>query len=407
MIGLQNVVLSIMRVLSDSVLRSTYLTLFLLTSLTSISSACPFCGPVETPLSYSIARSSDLAIGESLTEAVANRQGQRRQSFSLLSRIRLTSSGKKTLSIEPPVPTVEAAVETSFSGTALLFNLPAVGWTARAADEMLLGYVLQAPLFKQKIFKKKNRLEWFAQWLDHPNSAISTDAYAEFALAPFQEVRDSAHAFSPEGVIDHLNDLSLQPQRRGFYGIVAGVLAHGSSKEDQSACTKALLRAITEQQSNDFQVGLDGIIAGLFIALGERALPILERQGLFEDEASPVNQRHLLQALRFCWEYPSDTIPRTEVTVITRRVLTVPHLTREVIVDLSRYQDWNSRNQIVATWDTLGADDPLIRPAIVGYLLACPTEKSASLLAQLRDKNMELFDKARQAAAIPFPAAAP
>ena len=78
-----------------------------------------------------------------------------------------------------------------------------------------------------------------------------------------------------------------------------------------------------------------------------------------------------------------------------------------MIVDLSRYQDWNSRNQIVAMWDTLGADDPLIRPAIVGYLLACPTEKSASLLAQLRDKNMELFDKARQAAAIPFPAAAP
>ena len=159
MIGLQNIMLSIMRVLSDSVLRSTSSTLLLLTSLTSISSACPFCGPVETPISYSIARSSDLAIGESLTEAVANRQGQRRQSFSLLSRILLTSSGKQTLSIEPPVPPVEAAVETSFSGTALLFNLPAVGWTARAADEMLLGYVLQTHLFKQKIFKKKNRQE--------------------------------------------------------------------------------------------------------------------------------------------------------------------------------------------------------------------------------------------------------
>ena len=396
-----------MRVLSDSVLRSTSSTLFLLTSLTSISSACPFCGPVETPISYSIARSSDLAIGESLTEAVANRQGQRRQSFSLLSRILLTSSGKQTLSIEPPVPPVEAAVETSFSGTALLFNLPAVGWTARTADEMFLGYVLQTPLFKQAIFNKKTRLEWFAQWLDHPNSAISTDAYAEFALAPFQEVRDSAHAFSPEGVIDHLNNLSLQPQRRGFYGIVAGVLAHGSSKEEQSSCTKALIRAITKQQSNDFQVGLDGIIAGLFIALGERALPILERQGLFDNDASPVDQRHLLQALRFCWEYPSDTVPRTEVILITRKLLPVPHLTPEVIVDLSRYMDWDFRNQIVAMWDTLGGEGPLIRPAIIGYLLACPSEKSASLLAQLREKNFELFEKAQQAAAIPFPAAAP
>ena len=393
--------------LSDTVFRSVCSTLFLLSTLTSTSSACPFCGPVETPLSYGIARSSDVAIGESLTEAVANRQGQRRQSFSLLSRILPTSSGRKAISIEPAVPPVEAAVETTFSGTALLFNLPAVGWKAIAADEMFIGYTLQIPPLKKQIFKDKNRLEWFAQWLDHPNHAISKDAYAEFALAPFQEVRDSTHAFSPAEVIDHLRDLSLQQQRRGFYGMVAGVLARQSPKESQIACTNALIREITEHQSNDFQAGLDGIMAGLFIALGEQALPVLKRKGLFENTASPVDQRHLLQALRFCWEYPTDTVPRTEVILITRKLLPVLHLTREVIVDLSRYQDWNFRNQIVAMWDTLGGEDPLIRPAIVGYLLACPSEKSASLLAQLREKNIELFEKAQQAAAIPFPAAAP
>jgi hypothetical protein len=69
--------------------------------------------------------------------------------------------------------------------------------------------------------------------------------------------------------------------------------------------------------------------------------------------------------------------------------------------------DWDFRNQIVAMWDTLGGEGPLIRPAIIGYLLACPSEKSASLLAQLREKNFELFEKAQRAAAIPFPAAAP
>ena len=189
--------------------------------------------------------------------------------------------------------------------------------------------------------------------------------------------------------------------------MIAGVLARQSPKKSQSACTNALISILTEDQSNDFQAGLDGVMGGLFIALGERALPILERRGLFENEASPVDQRHLLQALRFCWEYPSDTVPRTEVILITRKLLPVPHLTREVIVDLSRYQDWDFRNQIVAMWDTLGGEGPLIRPAIVGYLLACPSEKGASLLAHLRGKNIELFEKAQQAAAIPFPAAAP
>ncbi len=403
----RNIMLSIVLVLSDTVSYRVCSTLFLLSTLTSTSSACPFCGPVETPLSYGIARSNDLAIGESLTEAVANKQGQRRQLFSLLSRILPSSLERKVISIEPAEPPVEAAVETTFSGTALLLNLPAVGWTARAADEMFIGYTLEIPPLKQQIFQEKNRLEWFVKWLDHPNHAISKDAYAEFALAPFQEVRDSAHAFSQAEVIDHLRDLSLQQQRRGFYGMIAGVLARQSPKESQSACTNALISIITEDKSNDFQAGLDGVMGGLFIALGRRALPILERQGLFENEASPVDQRHLLQALRFCWEYPSDTVPRTEVILITRKLLPVPHLTREVIVDLSRYMDWDFRNQIVAMWDTLGGEGPLIRPAIVGYLLACPSEKSASLLAQLREKNFELFEKAQQAAAIPFPAAAP
>lgn len=407
MISLKNIMLSIVSVLSNTVFHSVCFTLFLLSTLTSTSLACPFCGPVETPLSYGIARSSDLAIGESLTEAVANKQGQRLQPFSLLSRILPSSLERKVISIEPAEPPVEAAVETTFSGTALLLNLPAIGWTARAADEMFIGYTLQIPPLKQKIFQDKNRLEWFVKWLDHPNHAISIDAYAEFALAPFQEVRDSAHAFSQAEVINHLHDLSLQQQRRGFYGMIAGVLARQSPKESQSACTNALISILTEDQSNDFQAGLDGVLGGLFIALGEQALPILERRGLFENDASPVDQRHLLQALRFCWEYPSDTVPRTEVISITRKLLPVPHLTREVIVDLSRYMDWDFRNQIVAMWDTLGGEGPLIRPAIVGYLLACPSEKSTSLLAQLKEKNIELFEKAQQAAAIPFPAAAP
>lgn len=407
MIGQKYLQLSIMWMHLDTVSRRACSTLCLLLSLASTSPACPFCGPVETPLSYSIERSSDIAIGDSVTDAVANIQGQQHQSFSLLSRIIPTPSGRKVVAIESAIPLVKATVETTFSGTALLFDLPVTGWTAHAADEMFLGYALQIPPLTQKIFNDKNRLEWFAQWLDHPNPAISKDAYAEFALAPFQEVRDSAHAFSPEHVVDHLNDLSIQQQRRGFYGIVAGVLARQSSKESQSACANVLVRMITKDQSSDFQAGLDGIMAGLFIALGKQALPVLERENLFENEASPVNQRHLLQALRFCWEYPSDTIPRTEVTFITRKLFPVPHLTREVIVDLSRYQDWAFCNQIVAMWDTLGTEDPLIRPAIIGYLLAYPSEKSASLLTQLREKDIEVFNKARQAAAIPFPAAAP
>ena len=53
-----------------------------------------------------------------------------------------------------------------------------------------------------------------------------------------------------------------------------------------------LVRMITKDQSSDFQAGLDGIMAGLFIALGKHTAGF-RSENLFENEASPVNQRHL------------------------------------------------------------------------------------------------------------------
>ncbi|MDA7991397.1 MAG: hypothetical protein MPJ25_00005, partial [Pirellulales bacterium] len=100
MIGQKYLQLSIMWMHLDTVSRRACLTLCLLSSLASTSPACPFCGPVETPLSYSIERSSDIAIGDSVTDAVANVQGQQHQSFSLLSRIIPTPSGRKVVAIE-------------------------------------------------------------------------------------------------------------------------------------------------------------------------------------------------------------------------------------------------------------------------------------------------------------------
>jgi hypothetical protein len=188
---------------------------------------------------------------------------------------------------------------------------------------------------------------------------------------------------------------------------LAGILSHTSTKQSQKTCIDALTQALENQPSSDFQTGLDGIIAGLFIALGEKTLPLLEHQKLFQSDASPINQRHLLQALRFCWEYPSDTIARKKVVSITRELLTIPHLSREVIVDLSRYQDWESCDSIAEIWDTLGTENPFIRPTIIGYLLTCPLEKSSVKLTELRNKNIKTFEEARQAALMPFPAAAP
>ena len=60
MSGLKNVMLSMVWILSDTVLRSVSSTLFLLSTLTSISSACPFyLEPRRTGLSQSVENSEE------------------------------------------------------------------------------------------------------------------------------------------------------------------------------------------------------------------------------------------------------------------------------------------------------------------------------------------------------------
>ena len=57
---------------------SLYIACCFIFFLSSKIFACPFCGPVETPISYTILQSSEAAVGESITRPQADTQGQRR-----------------------------------------------------------------------------------------------------------------------------------------------------------------------------------------------------------------------------------------------------------------------------------------------------------------------------------------
>ncbi len=59
---------------------------------------------------------------------------------------------------------------------------------------------------------------------------------------------------------------------------------------------------------------------------------------------------------------------------------------------------------VVSLWPT-GDDDPLIRPAIAGYLQACPTAEARQALTQLRTTDAAAVEAAIKAARLPLPAA--
>ena len=52
-------------------------------------------------------------------------------------------------------------------------------------------------------------------------------------------------------------------------------------------------------------------------------------------------------------------------------------------------------------WDSLGADDPLVRRAVAGYLTACPQAEAKALLDRIRERDPERLAAALAAAALP------
>jgi hypothetical protein len=298
--------------------------------------------------------------------------------------------------------TTTARVDGPVSGTALVFGSVSGGslrWSAIDANESLLGYAADAPATS---LAAAERLRWFARRLEHPEPAIAADAFTEFGLAPYEAVRDAANAFDADALASWINEPGIDARRRGFYGLAAGIVAaHAADAATRGRLREALDAAI-DAPADDFRAGFDGLLGGLLVAEGTAGLDALERRGLFAPTARPLDQRHLLAALRFAWESLGDTIPRDRVAEATARLLASPAVAADAAVDLARYGAWANVDDVARLWETLGRDDPLVRRAVAGYLAACPLPLARAHLERLRAADPILLNAALEAARGPL-----
>jgi|688.fasta_scaffold01955_5 hypothetical protein len=360
--------------------------------------ACPFCGTVGQSLSQRRDEATVVAVGEAEGGDSADAQGFRSQQFRLDQLLRGNADAAVAGARVP------ARVVGPVAGTAVLFGTEAAAgattrrtWSAVAADEIVLGYVAAAPAIDRPAAE---RLRWFAGRLEHPNATIAADAFTEFGLAPFATVRAAADALDPARLRAWVSEPGIDARRRGLYGLLLGVAAATQDPADSQTCLDALQQAIAAP-ADDFRAGFDGLLAGLLVAEGERGLDFLHDRGLFGRNARPLDQRHLLAALRFASESLADTIPRRRIIGATAALLASPVVAADATVDLARYQAWDELAAVARLWDTFGADDPIIRRAVAGYLTACPLPAASQALARIRTHNPALLQQALEAAALP------
>ena len=354
--------------------------------------ACPFCGPVGESLARRRDTAAFVCIAEAAEPARPDPSGLLAGAFRV---IQVLPDTPGHVDGEPPAVVI-ARVGAPIEGTAVLFGSTdsPPRWTALAADEALLGHVVSAPAITAPA---GDRLSWFAARLEHPEPAIADDAFAEFAVAPYPAVRDAAAALAERPLAAWVADPATDQRRRGFYGLALGIVVAERSAIGKDL-SSAPLRTALDAAGSDFRAGADGLMAGILVADGSEGLDwLVARAG----PDRPVDQRQLLAALRFASEVLTATIPPGRISAATARLARSPAVAADAIIDLARAEAWEEVDAVAAWWDA-AADDPLIRRAVAGYLVACPLAAARDHLERIGRTDPAGLAAARAAAELPL-----
>lgn len=360
----------------------------------TLAVACPFCDVVGRSLAQRRDAAAAVAVAEVAGRATTGEDGLLEQPWRIDQLIR----GRPDLL----GGVVTARVDSPAEGTGVLFGDgdgdEPVRWTAVAADEAVLGYVVAAPAWEGP---PAERLAWFARRLEHPERMIADDAFTEFGLAPFAAVRAAVGSFDAAKLMGWVAEPGIDERRRGFYGLAMGLVAAETHDAAIRAAAIDTLHTAIETPADDFRAGFDGLMGGVLVAEGQAGLDYLEGLGIAGPDGRPVDQRHLLSALRFAWEYLADDIPRERIRDATARLLAMPAVAADAVIDLARQQAWGAADEVAALWESLGVDDPLVRRAVAGYLAACPRPEAKQLLERIRIRDRERLEAAIEAARMP------
>ena len=250
--------------------------------------------------------------------------------------------------------------------TFLLLGLAETGidWSDPIAiTEPAIDYINNAPAAD---LPAAERLRYFVRFLDSPDQAVSADAFGEFAVAPFRDVAAAVKDLPPETVRGWLDDPKVDVTRLGFYGLLLGLTG---GKEDAE-----YLRQRITQPTEEFRLGVDGMISGYLLLAGTEGLDVIDQNKLRDPKAEFSETFAAMSSLRCMWSAP-ECIPPERLRASMRILLERVELADLVIIDLARWQDWSVTDRLMQMYDDPDFNIPEIKRAIVRFYLVASRGK--------------------------------
>jgi hypothetical protein len=267
-------------------------------------------------------------------------------------------------------------------------------------SEASFNYIAQAPAPETPTTK---RLAYYLKFLEYPDSLVANDAYGEFANAPYEDIAQLADTMPREKILKWATSPETPATRLGLYGLLIGLCG---TQEDAKAIEQRIV-----QETEDFRLGIDGMMGGYLLLTGQDGLEVIEKTKL-KDASVPFSETYAaMQALRFMWKYAEGRIEPERLRESMRILLERPELADLVIADLARWNDWGVQDRLMTlyrrtheppkkTADGEEVQDPYnipsIKRAIVRYMLVSSKDADDDAVAGDDAKLPEHVAKGRK-----------
>ena len=406
---------------SGTVWVATAIALAMLVGQIQRATACPFCSAVSLTFAQEIAQSQTAAIVRLIEPPPAGALSPRAEGplpkgkFAVVEVLKgadLVAEAGHAGAEGTPIETIileEKPVGTLF----LLMGIepPKLVWSSPIpVSERAVGYLRKLAALPEK---GPDRLAFFQQHLEDPDETLARDAYDEFAVAPYADVRGLADRMDSTQLLEWIEDPKVQANRRRLYATMLGACG---TKADADRIGQILSSKDANQDANqdlgpekaEIRSGLDALIACYVTLKGPDGLGLVDE--LFLNRRGreiPFTETYAaVMALRFLGE-ESDAVPKARVLGSLRLLLEEPKLADLVIADLARWQDWSVIDRLVELFEKAEADNIFVREPIVNYLRACPLPQAAAAITKLEAIDPEAVRRAATLAAFSGAVGAP
>lgn len=333
--------------------------------------ACPFCVPAGQTLTAEV-QQADFILYGTLTNATPDAtggfgKGTTDLTIEMVIKAHDTVAGKKTLSIPRFIPPDGKNMKYLIFFNVFNGQIDPYRGEAVPADSKLPEYLKGALAVRQK--DVVTRLKYFFDYLEDPDLVISTDAYSEFGVSEYKEVRPVAEKLPTDTLLKWLKDPNTRPTRYGLYGLLLG---HCGKPEHAKA-----IRALLDDPNHSFTSGLDGVLAG-YILLDPKA-GWDYAMALVADQSKEFQVRYAaLKTVRFFWEYRPDVIPNKQVLEAMTKLMAHSDLADLPIEDLRKWQCWELTPAVLAYADKESHNIPIVKRSILKFAVSAAAHKPAA-----------------------------